>query len=115
VQYDTKINETQKTAGMKRGDVFFANLNGSVGAEQEKIRPVVIVSNNSGNENGTIVTVVPLTTQVKNGLPVHVSVKFPNGKHCIALCEQIRAISKDRIVNYNCTLGIADMAEIDKR
>ena len=34
---------------MLRGDVYFANLDPSQGAETQKTRPVVIVSNNAAN------------------------------------------------------------------
>jgi len=114
VQYEPKINEPQKTTAIKRGDVFYADLTGAVGSEQENNRPVLIVSNNTGNEAGTIVTIVPLTGQPKNELPTHVIVKLPNGKPSTVLCEQIRAISKDRLHEYTCTLDSAYMAEVDK-
>lgn len=78
---------------IRRGDVFFAILPNAVGAEQAKERPVLIVSNNAANEAGPIVTVIPMTSQVKKRLPTHVDVKNQDGTINTALCEQIRALS----------------------
>lgn len=83
---------------------------------QGKNRPWLIVSNDSCNQASTILTAVPLTTQAKNDLPVHVT--FSDGKQPqTILCEQIRTISESLLYNagsyYKYTLSPEIMQEVD--
>ena len=53
------------TQQIKRGDIYFANLNPVVGSEQGDMRPCFIVQNNIGNKHSPTVIVVPLTSSKK--------------------------------------------------
>ena len=44
-----------------RGDMFYANLNPTIGSEQGDTRPVLVVQNNAGNTHSPTVVVVPIT------------------------------------------------------
>ena len=47
-----------------------------------------------------LVVVIPLTTKEK-GIPFHVEIKSPEGgltKHSFVKCEDLRAVSKERLV-----------------
>ena len=60
---------------IKRGDVFYANLDGDTyGSEQKGTRPVIIVQNNSGNKFSKTVIIVPITKAYhkKSALPTHI-------------------------------------------
>ena len=46
----------------RRGDLYWVNLDPVVGTEIAKTRPVVIISNDIGNEFSSRVIVAPLTT-----------------------------------------------------
>jgi mRNA interferase MazF len=50
---------------MKRGDIYFANFDPTVGSETKKKRPVLIVSNDVNNRVATTLTVVPITSNIK--------------------------------------------------
>ncbi len=54
---------------MKRGEIYYANLSPAIGSEMDKRRPVLIVSNDINNRNATVVTVVPLTSNVSRVYP----------------------------------------------
>ena len=58
---------------ISRGDLFYANLDGTVGSEQSGTRPVIIVQNNIGNKYSPTVIVIPLTKNVSMKLnqPTH--------------------------------------------
>lgn len=45
----------------QRGDVFWANLDPTVGAEIKKDRPCVIISPDAANRSGPLVIVAPIT------------------------------------------------------
>ncbi len=85
---------------MKRGDIYFANLDPTIGAEIKKKRPVLIVSNNANNKMAKTVTVIPITSNVKKIHPFEVMLKIQDSKlpkNSKAQCQQIRTISKMRI------------------
>jgi len=58
---------------IKRGEIYYADLNPVIGSEQGDYRPVLIVQNNTGNEHSPTVVVLPITGNIrKNSLPTHV-------------------------------------------
>ena len=59
---------------IRRGDIYYADLNPVIGSEQGDIRPVLVVQNNVGNKHSPTVVVVPLTSSKKAFLPTHVKV-----------------------------------------
>ena len=59
---------------MKRGDIYFANLDPTVGSKIQKKRPVLIVSNNASNKASSLVTVVPITSNTAKVYPFEVFV-----------------------------------------
>lgn len=85
---------------MKRGDIFFANLDPTIGAEIKKKRQVLVVSNNANNRAATTVTIVPITSNTKKVYPFEVLLERKNSqlsKRSKAQCHQVRTISKIRI------------------
>ncbi|EKD53757.1 MAG: hypothetical protein ACD_60C00157G0011 [uncultured bacterium] len=85
---------------MKRGEIYFANLDPTVGAEVKKKRPVLIVSNDANNKMASTVTVVPITSNTKKVYPFEVLFTIIDSKlskNSKAQCQQVRTISKLRI------------------
>lgn len=85
---------------MKRGEIYYADLNPAVGSEIAKRRPVLIVSNDINNKVSLTVTVLPISSQVDRVYPFEVLLpKEVSGlpKVSKALAQQIRTISKARI------------------
>ena len=85
---------------MQRGDVYYANLDPSQGAETQKTRPVIIVSNNAANRTSALVTVLPVTSNVTRIFPFEV--KLPSkdtglGKDSKAMAQQVRTLDKGRL------------------
>lgn len=61
-------------------------------------RPVLIVSNDICNSSSSVVTVIPLTTQIKHlSQPTHVIIELTNGETSMLLAEQIMTIDKQRL------------------
>lgn len=47
---------------IKRGNVFLASLDPTIGNEINKTRPVIVISNDINNEFSNTVTVIPITS-----------------------------------------------------
>ncbi len=88
------------TVHVQRGDVFWANLDPTIGVEIQKTRPVVMMSNDVINQHSQLVIVVPLTTNVTRLSPSHVLIPRGEGGLTVdskALTEQMRAMDKQRL------------------
>ena len=72
---------------IKRGDIYYANLNPVIGSEQGGTRPVLIISNDTGNKHSPTVIVAAITGQIgtKKKLPTHTIVHNVNGLDKIPL------------------------------
>ena len=103
---------------IKRGDIFYAELNPVIGSEQGGTRPVLVISNNTGNRHSPTVIIAPITsrTHTKAKLPTHTEVKdFEKlDKDSIILLEQIRTIDKQRLKQYIGMMPDNVMARVDK-
>ena len=77
---------------IKRGDIYYAELNPVIGSEQGGTRPVLIISNDIGNKHSPTVIIAPITSRVhtKAKLPTHTLIKDFDGldKNSIDICEQ---------------------------
>jgi len=85
---------------MKRGEIYYANLNPTIGREIAKRRPVLIVSNDINNKVSLTVTILPISSKIDRIYPFEVLLsKEVSGlpRDSKALAQQIRTISKERI------------------
>lgn len=99
-----KINQE-----IERGDVFWAQLDPTVGSEIKKTRPVIILSINPLNKVRRTVVVVPLSTSAPE-------IKFLNielNGGSIARCEHIRAVDKSRLSDKIGSISESDMQKIE--
>ncbi len=96
---------------LKRGDVVWANLDPTAGAEIRKRRPCVIVSLSVLNDQRLTVVVVPLSGSSKPRPPLVVAVSSA-GADSNARIDQIRAVDKSRVVGAIGKLSSADMEAV---
>lgn len=97
-----------------RGQIWWVNTNKDIiGNVQSTNRPHLVISNNIGNRNANIVTVIPCTSEEKKKMPMHVECEI-NGILNTILCEQIRTINTDELINYMFTLEEGTMKKVDK-
>ena len=85
---------------MKRGEIYFASLSSTIGAEIKKTRPVLIVSNDANNNAANTVTIIPITSNTKKVFPFEVMFETKHTglkKQSKGQCHQIRTISKFRM------------------
>ncbi len=81
---------------IKRYEIYFADLNPTIGSEIEKVRPVVIISQNEMNKYLETVVVCPLTSKLHPPWRTRLQIKCANKNAEIAV-DQIRTISKQRL------------------
>jgi mRNA interferase MazF len=79
----------------RRGEIWWARLDPSVGSEVGKTRPCLIMSSNVTNERRRTVVVVPLSSSAHAAPPLTVRVVC-DGRKVVAVIDQVRAISKER-------------------
>ena len=102
---------------IRRGDIYYANLDPVIGSEQGGERPVLIIQNDKGNQHSPTVIVAAVTSRVnkKKSLPTHIPIECTAlAKDSIALLEQIRTIDKQRLTEYVGKVSSESMEKIDK-
>lgn len=86
---------------IKRGDVFYVNLDPTKGSEQAGTRPVLVIQNDVGNAYAPTVIIAPLTTKAfSKRYPTNVNVPHGAGgikEGSTVLLSQIRTIDKRRL------------------
>lgn len=98
---------------LRRGEVFWVNLDPTIGTEINKIRPCVIVSNDIANEYSSRVIVAPITTKTKKVYPFEVELEIQD-KKCKIMLDQIRALDKSRLSKKLITCSDEIIEAIDK-
>lgn len=102
---------------IRRGDIFTADLNPVRGSEQGKVRPVVIIQNDIGNQYSPIVIVAAITSGERAKFDINIEVKSPEGglsKNSIILLNQIRSVDKSRLGKYWGRLSPSTMKKVDE-
>ena len=103
---------------MKRGDIYFADLDPVIGSEQGGVRPVLIIQNDLGNRVSPTVIALPLTSRMgKAPLRTHVPLQPPQGgvrRPSIILCEQVRTLEKSRLRQHLGCLSGEKLALVER-
>lgn len=90
---------------MRRGDIYFVDLEPVRGAESNKRRPAVIISNDAANQTAVrlgrgVITVIPVTSNLDHVYPFQVrlpAVATGLTRDSKAQAEQVRSIAVGRI------------------
>jgi mRNA interferase MazF len=86
---------------IKRGNIYLANLDPSIGNEINKTRPVVVISNDINNQYGNTITVLPITSNTSKIYPFEVFIEKGTAnlpKDSKIKADQIRTIDKTRLI-----------------
>ena len=101
--------------GVKRGEIYYADLSPVVGSEQGGARPVLIVQNDVGNKYSPTVIAAAITSQKEKAkLPTHIALQAQTcglAKDSVVLLEQIRTIDKKRLKER---MGEIDQSSMNK-
>lgn len=97
---------------MRRGDIFWENLDATLGSEINKRRPCVLIGATPINKIRRTVVVIPLSSSPQERPPLSVSVTCLD-KQAVAVCDQIRAIDKTRILGPAGQLSETDLKTLE--
>lgn len=92
----------EKQAHPKRFEVYWVNMDPTIGGEVKKTRPCVIISPDSMNAGLNTVIIAPMTSTQKNW-PFRVAVLYNKQKGYVML-DQIRTVSKLRLHKVDGTI-----------
>jgi len=109
------FNLNSYAQNIKRGEIYFADLDKGTGSEQGGSRPVIVIQNNIGNKYSPTVIVSTITSRDKKPLPTHVYVDSSTSglmKNSTITLEQIKTLDKTRLKQR---IGkIDNMKQVDK-
>jgi mRNA interferase MazF len=98
---------------LKRGNVYWVNLDPALGAEIKKVRPGVLVGASPLNQARRTVLVVPLSSGSEARPPITVKVRC-QGQEVRAVCDQLRAIDKTRLSAWIEEMSKEDLENISQ-
>lgn len=100
VKQVTVFSEIKTINHIFQGEIWIADLGEKDGNIQGGKRPVIVLQNDIGNKYSPTTIVVPLTSQLKNNLPVHVDLGTEYGlkKISTSLAEQITTINQSQLL-----------------
>ncbi len=95
---------------IRRGDILLVNFEPVKGSEQGRIRPAIVIQNNTLNKFSPLTIVAPITSKIyEKEYPTNVLIKKEDSvlnNESTILLNQIRTIDKKRIIKK---LGAIDM------
>ena len=88
---------------IKRGDIFFVDFGITVGSVQGRLRPVVVIQNDTGNKHSPTLIVATITSKAnkKRQMPTHIVFNMEGlTRESIVQLEQITTIDKQQIIPH---------------
>jgi mRNA interferase MazF len=96
----------------RRGSIWWVDLDPTRGSEIRKQRPAVVLSADGLNRVRRTVVVVPLSTGPAPRAPIVVAVPSA-GEASVAVCDQVRAVDRTRLLRSAGLLSRADLRAVE--
>src|SRR5947208_10084097 len=112
------ISPPSAPPGPRRGEIWDVNWSPGRGAEQQGIRPALIIQNDRGNASSTYpLTIVASMSRTERELPLHVRIA-PNEENGLTdytdvKCEQIMTIEKSRLLRRRGSINSEELHRVD--
>lgn len=100
------------SAAVRRGEVWWVDLDPTRGSEIRKTRPAVVLTVDALNRVRRTVVVVPLSTGPAPRPPIVVATASA-GAGSVAVCDQVRAVDKGRLTRCAGQLTGADLRAVE--
>ncbi|MCY6484989.1 type II toxin-antitoxin system PemK/MazF family toxin [Clostridium aestuarii] len=107
----------------RRGEIWTCELGQNVGSEENKIRPVIVIQNDTGNRKSPTTIIAPISNRPKK-IAVHIELrendyKLEEGEvnqiKGTILGEQIKVVSKARLGRHIATVDDKFMKLLDNK
>ena len=102
---------------IKRGDIFLVNLEPVKGSEQGRVRPALIIQEDTANEYSPTTIIAPITSKIfSKEFPTNVFLSKPDSKldkDSTILLNQIRTIDKSRLIKKISSIDYSIMRKVD--
>ena len=101
-----------------RGEIWDVNWSPGRGAEQQGIRPALIIQNDRGNTSSSYpLTIVASMSRTERELPLHIRIT-PNQLNGLTdftdvKCEQIMTVEKSRLIRRRGVITLEEMLRVD--
>jgi mRNA interferase MazF len=85
---------------IRRGEIYWVQLDPTIGAEIKKTRPALVASNDQNNQFSELITVLPITSKTKSVYPFEVELRKGQGGLKVSgkvKANQIRTVDKRRL------------------
>lgn len=97
-------------------EIWWAQLGeDNEGSEKNGLRPVIVLSNDICNKTSPLITIAPITSNIRRMYRTNVRLHRGEGgltKEAKVCCEQIRTIDKERVTFFMGTLCNKRVVEI---
>jgi mRNA interferase MazF len=98
---------------VRRGDIWWVTLDPAEGSELHKIRPAVVITADTLNRARRTVVIVPLSTGPEPRPPIVVATPSAGSKS-VAVCDQLRAVDKQRLTRSCGRLSPSDIGAVEE-
>ena len=103
---------------VRRGEIWWADLDPIRGSERAGVRPVLIFQNDAVSRFTTTVLAIPLTTNLRRAL-LPTGVQIPQGEggltsESVALCHQMRVLDAVRLRSKLGQVSSQALVEVEK-
>lgn len=99
---------------IKRGDLFWVDLDPARNTEIQKTRPCLVISHDVMNDNYTRVIVAPITSNIKKVYPFDHLLKGDYEVKGKVLLHQLRTVDKSRLGKKIAHISLNEMKEINE-
>ncbi len=102
----------------RRGEIWDVNWSPGRGAEQQGIRPALVIQNDRGNASPSYpLTIVASMSRTERELPLHVRIA-PTSENGLSdftdvKCEQLMTIEKSRLLRKRGTISAEELQRVD--
>lgn len=102
-----------------RGDIYWVNLDPTVGSEIKKKCPALVVSNNVANQFSPLVTIVPISSKTAKPYPFEVLLEAGTAGlkvNSLLKANQVRTVDKQRLIGspLGTITDVETLSEIDQ-
>ena len=102
----------ERSAPVRRGDIWWVALDPAQGSEISKTRPAVVITADALNRARRTVVIVPLSTGPEPRPPIVVATPSA-GPGAVAVCDQLRAVDKHRLTRTFGRLSVSDLGIVE--